>query len=72
MLPIWCLQNVLDEWLTCQRSWLYLEPIFSSPDINEQLPVEGKKYQQMEKMWRAVMKSAFHNPVVSAHTLEGK
>ncbi|KAG7240353.1 hypothetical protein INR49_026924, partial [Caranx melampygus] len=57
-------QNVLDEWLTCQRSWLYLEPIFSSDDINEQLPVEGKKYQQMEKIWRAVMKSAFNNPVV--------
>ena len=31
----------------CQRSWLYLEPIFSSDDINRQLPVEGKRYCRM-------------------------
>uniref|UniRef100_A0A8C7MG37 Dynein axonemal heavy chain 1 n=1 Tax=Oncorhynchus kisutch TaxID=8019 RepID=A0A8C7MG37_ONCKI len=41
-------QDVLEEWLTCQRSWLYLEPIFSSDDINRQLPVEGKRYQTMD------------------------
>ncbi|KAM7402690.1 hypothetical protein PAMP_017906 [Pampus punctatissimus] len=54
-------QDVLEEWLTCQRSWLYLEPIFSSDDINQQLPVEGKRYQQMEQTWKRVMKSAFNN-----------
>ncbi|XP_041639844.1 dynein heavy chain 1, axonemal [Cheilinus undulatus] len=57
-------QDVLEEWLTCQRSWLYLEPIFSSDDINQQLPVEGKKYQKMEQNWRRIMKSAFDNPKV--------
>ncbi|XP_054472107.1 dynein axonemal heavy chain 1 [Anoplopoma fimbria] len=54
-------QDVLEEWLTCQRSWLYLEPIFSSDDINQQLPVEGKRYQHMDQTWRGVMKSAFNN-----------
>ncbi|XP_062843095.1 dynein axonemal heavy chain 1 [Trichomycterus rosablanca] len=54
-------QDVLEEWLTCQRSWLYLEPIFSSDDINQQLPVEGKRYQTMERTWRKVMKNADDN-----------
>ncbi|KAM4613811.1 dynein axonemal heavy chain 1 [Polymixia lowei] len=54
-------QDVLEEWLTCQRSWLYLEPIFSSDDINCQLPVEGKRYQTMEHTWRKIMKNAFDN-----------
>ncbi|XP_040015424.1 dynein heavy chain 1, axonemal [Xiphias gladius] len=68
-------QDVLEEWLTCQRSWLYLEPIFSSDDINQQLPVEGKRYQQMEQIWKRVMKKAFNNRKVielcpDAHILD--
>ena len=55
---------MLDEWLNCQRSWLYLEPIFSSEDINRQLPVESKRYQTMERIWRKVMKNAKENPQV--------
>ncbi|XP_066555780.1 dynein axonemal heavy chain 1 [Amia ocellicauda] len=59
-------QDVLEEWLACQRSWLYLEPIFSSEDINLQLPVEGKRYQTMERTWRKVMKNANDNKQVMA------
>lgn len=55
---------MLEEWLICQHSWLYLEPIFSSDDINQQLPVEGERYQKMEQKWRSIMKSAFNNPEV--------
>ncbi|XP_058416307.1 dynein axonemal heavy chain 1 isoform X1 [Diceros bicornis minor] len=54
-------QEVLEEWLNCQRSWLYLEPIFSSEDINWQLPVESKRYQTMERIWRKIMKNAYDN-----------
>ncbi|XP_068576471.1 dynein axonemal heavy chain 1 [Cebidichthys violaceus] len=54
-------QDVLEEWLTFQRSWLYLEPIFSSDDINQQLPVQGKIFQLMDKIWREIIKSAFNN-----------
>ncbi|KAK2152282.1 hypothetical protein LSH36_335g03002 [Paralvinella palmiformis] len=57
-------QDVLDEWLLCQRQWLYLEPIFSSDDINRQLPTESKRYQTMERLWRKIMKNAKENPQV--------
>jgi dynein heavy chain len=32
----------MQVWVTVQRNWLYLQPIFESPDINRQLPAEGK------------------------------
>uniref|UniRef100_UPI00398EE5C8 dynein axonemal heavy chain 1 isoform X2 n=1 Tax=Pristiophorus japonicus TaxID=55135 RepID=UPI00398EE5C8 len=54
-------QDVLEEWLMCQRSWLYLEPIFSSEDINRQLPVESKRYHTMERLWINIMKNANEN-----------
>jgi len=62
-------QDVMDEWLQCQRQWLYLEPIFSSEDINRQLPVESKRYQTMERIWRKVMNSAKGNPQVQRKNL---
>ena len=26
-------QALIEEWITCQKAWMYLEPIFSSDDI---------------------------------------
>ena len=57
---------MLEEWLNCQRSWLYLEPIFSSEDIMRQLPVESKRYQTMDRIWRKIMKNAFENREASS------
>ena len=33
-----------------QKSWLYLEPVFTSEDILRQLLVEGKRYQTMNRV----------------------
>ncbi len=32
------ISEILDEWLTCQRQWIYLENIFNADDIQKQLP----------------------------------
>ena len=39
-------------------NWLYLQPIFDSPDINKQLPTEGKRFATVDKNWRNTLSSA--------------
>ncbi|MCJ8749245.1 hypothetical protein PDJAM_G00174240 [Pangasius djambal] len=48
--------QTLDEWLTCQRNWLYLESIFTAPDIQRQLPAEAKMFMQVDKSWKDIMR----------------
>ncbi|XP_072114311.1 dynein axonemal heavy chain 6 isoform X1 [Mobula birostris] len=48
--------ETLDQWLTCQRNWLYLESIFSAPDIQRQLPTEARMFTQVDKSWKEIMR----------------
>ncbi|GFR70578.1 dynein heavy chain 6, axonemal [Elysia marginata] len=55
--------KTLDEWLNCQRSWLYLESIFSAPDIQRQLPSEAKMFMQVDKSYKDVMRKVNKVPL---------
>ncbi|KAJ3073482.1 Dynein heavy chain 1, axonemal [Podochytrium sp. JEL0797] len=57
-------QEVLEAWMACQRSWLYLEPIFASDDIVTQLPAESKRFTTMDRTWRRIMQQAKSKPGV--------
>nr|XP_042114676.1 dynein axonemal heavy chain 14 isoform X2 [Peromyscus maniculatus bairdii] len=45
----------IEEWMRCQRDWLYLEPIFNSLEIQKQLSAETKLFSQVLVMWRDIM-----------------
>eukprot|EP00232_Nephroselmis_pyriformis_P004291 CAMPEP_0182904892 /NCGR_PEP_ID=MMETSP0034_2-20130328/32473_1 /TAXON_ID=156128 /ORGANISM="Nephroselmis pyriformis, Strain CCMP717" /LENGTH=1202 /DNA_ID=CAMNT_0025040141 /DNA_START=21 /DNA_END=3626 /DNA_ORIENTATION=+ len=57
-------QDALDEWLTCQQKWLYLEPIFGSEDIMQQMPEEGTRFKSVDAMFRKVMEATIKTPGV--------
>ncbi|CAF3175538.1 unnamed protein product [Rotaria sp. Silwood2] len=54
------LSKTIDEWITCQRRWLYLEQIFSTPDI--QLTQETKIFAQIDKTWKELMRKTEQQP----------
>lgn len=61
------MQDIIDQWLMCQATWMYLEPIFSSEDIMRQMPTEAKHFRRMDKIWRKIMAYAVeHNRVLDA------
>ena len=55
-------QGLLDALISCQRSWMYLEPIFGSEDIMRQLPTEARRFQSVDQLWRKTLADTAQDP----------
>ena len=49
--------ETLDEALALQKNWMYLDSIFCAPDIQRQLPEEAKMFFDVDRTWKAVIKT---------------
>jgi dynein heavy chain len=61
------MSEILEEWGNAQRQWMYLQPIFDSPDINKQLPNESAKFKNVNKTYRMILLGAKNNPHVLSY-----
>jgi len=46
----------------CQRTWMYLEPIFASDDINKTMPTESALFKEVDNLWRTTMEQIEADP----------
>jgi dynein heavy chain len=59
------IEEIIENWLKVQGTWLYLEPIFSSDDIQKQMPAENERFKVVDGTWRESMSATAANPKVT-------
>lgn len=58
------IQDLMVEWIKCQRTWIYLSPIFASEDLKKKMPVEKKMFDGVDKSWQTIMQGVSEDPLI--------
>ena len=48
-------RDTIEAWVRCQGQWMYLQPIFDSPDIMKQMPGEAKRFKNVNSAWKEII-----------------
>ncbi len=56
--------DTIKEMIACQRKWLYLESVFSAPDIQSELKDDHKLFTSVDRFFKDTMKKASESRLV--------
>ena len=54
--------EIMESWVECQRSWLYLQPIFTGTSIQQKLYKEARDWTMVDKTWTGIMTLTHNHP----------
>ncbi|XP_065334185.1 dynein axonemal heavy chain 3 [Cloeon dipterum] len=61
------ISKIFDVWIPVQQGWMYLQPIFGSPDIQQQMPQEGQQFSRVNRIFVKIMQyTVAHDLVLEA------
>merc|ERR1719498_1942120 len=56
--------DIIERWFKVQGMWTSLESVFTSGDIAKQMPMEAKKFMQIDKDWIKIMAKSAETKLV--------